>query len=230
MRTIESMVLSGMSVADVGTDHGFIPADLLLKGICPFAVLTDINSGPLEKCRQNLISLGVDPSKYSIRQGDGFAPLNSGEVASIILAGMGGELMRSIFERAEFGLMSNDKIILAQRYILQPRTHEEDIRSFLTSSCFRITDYRLARERGRICEVFAVEQCQAGQFRTDNGIVSDFLLENGDPLLKEYLDLKMTHLSSILNSLEGSKTADAERQKSIFSAQLKVLSEISNNI
>ena len=54
MQAIEDMVLPGLPFADIGTDHGIIPADILLKGICPFAVLTDINPGPLEKCRENL--------------------------------------------------------------------------------------------------------------------------------------------------------------------------------
>ena len=90
MQAIEDMVLPGLPVADVGTDHGIIPADILLKGICPYAVLIDINSGPLEKCRENLKAFGVDPSMFSILQGDGFDPIGDGVFGTVITAGMGG--------------------------------------------------------------------------------------------------------------------------------------------
>ena len=58
MRAVESMVRPGLPLADIGTDHGYIPADLLLRGIVPFAVLSDINEGPLAICADNL----KDPS------------------------------------------------------------------------------------------------------------------------------------------------------------------------
>ncbi len=157
MQAIEDMVLPGLPVADIGTDHGIIPADILLKGICPYAVLTDINSGPLEKCRANLKAFGVDPSLYSIIQGDGFDPIGDGSFGTVITAGMGGELIIGFFEETGWSLVRPEGEPLAKRFVIQPRTHADDLRSYLTEAEFRLCDYKLAKERGRICEVFAVE-------------------------------------------------------------------------
>ena len=85
MQAIEDMVLPGLPVADIGTDHGLIPADILLKGICPFAVLTDINPGPLEKCRENLRSFGVDPSLSKMVGGFG-GGIQTGNACGAFLA------------------------------------------------------------------------------------------------------------------------------------------------
>ena len=230
MRVIASMVLPGKPLADIGTDHGLIPADLLLKGTVPFAVLTDINAGPLKKCRANLESLGVDPKLYEIRQGDGLDPVSSGGFGTVIIAGMGGELIADICEYTGWSLTRPEGTPIAERNVFQPRTHEADLRSYLTQSEMRITDYKLARERGRICEVFAAEPCPAGSITPDSGLVSEFLLEKGDPLLAEYVDGKVSSAKNILESLKNSSTEEAQRQRDIYSAIYKTLTDIRKNL
>ena len=229
MRAIASIVLPGRKIADIGTDHGFIPAALLLEGTVPFAVLTDINPGPLEKCRANLDALGVDPSLYEIRMGDGFEAASDGGYGTVIAAGMGGELITRFFENMP-QRPEEEAFCIADRFVLQPRTHEEDLRSYLTQSGFSIRDYRLAKERGRICEVFAAEPCAAGSFQPDSGLISAFLLEKGDRLLCEYVDAKIDTVRAVLDSLKNSNTSQSEEQKSIFAGMLAVLTDIRNNL
>ena len=229
MRTIESMVLSGKPLADVGTDHGLIPADLLMTGTVHFAVLTDINPGPLEKCRKNLSDLGLDPSLYEIRQGDGFEPLTGGGYGTVIAAGMGGELITEFFEKMPSG-PDGEGSCIAERFVLQPRTHEETLRSFLTQSCFKISDYALAFEKGRICEVIAAEPCAAGETAPDCGLISSFLLEKGDPLLCDYVDNKIASAESIIKSLKSSNSRQAAEQRSLFEGTLAVLADIRKNL
>jgi len=223
MRAIESMVLSGDPAADIGTDHGFIPADLLIRGVVPFAVMTDVNEGPLQRCRENMQSLGLDPSLYDIRLGSGFEPLKPGEVSTAVIAGMGGELIRTFFEDAPYDLSC------IRRFVIQPRTHQDELRTFLTESGYRMADYMLARERGRICEIFSVEHCNAGEFFPDNMLVSSFLLEKGDPLLAEFIDHKIRKTSEIICSLgKAKKRNDADI--SIWNAVLCQLEDIRRNI
>ena len=230
MQAIEDMVLPGLPVADIGTDHGLIPADILLKGICPFAVLTDINPGPLEKCRENLRSFGVDPSLYSIIQGDGFDPIGDGGFGTVITAGMGGELIISIFEETGWSVTRPKGEPIAKRYVLQPRTHADDLRSYLTETEFRICDYRLAKERGRICEVFAVELCAAGEERPDCGLVSEFLLGKNDPLITEFVDGKIRKARRIFENASESENKDAKDAAEIWRATACLLEEIRRNL
>ena len=221
MKAVESMVLSARPVADIGTDHGFIPADLLMRGICPFAIMTDVNEGPLEKCRQNMTDIGLSAELYDLRLGSGFDPIGSDEAATVIIAGMGGELIRSMFENAPYDTSCFERIVL------QPRTHSDELRSFLTESGHRIADYRLAEERGRICEVFVVEPCNAGEYRPDSGLISEFLLNKNDPLLPEFVDRKISSVKSILEALEKSK---GYPDKEVWNAMLLQLQEIRRNI
>ena len=230
MQAIEDMVLPGLPVADIGTDHGIIPADILLKGICPFAVLTDINSGPLEKCRENMKSFGVDLSLYSIIQGDGFDPVGDGGFGTVIAAGMGGELIMDFFEQTGWSLTRKEGEPLARRFVLQPRTHADDLRSYLTGAEFRLCDYKLARERGRICEVFAVEPCSAGEARPDCGLVSEFLLKKNDPLLADFIDSKIRKARRIEANAASSDRKDAQYAAEVWRSVVMQLEEIRRNI
>ncbi len=230
MQAIEDMVLPGLPVADIGTDHGIIPADILLKGICPYAVLTDINSGPLEKCRANLKAFGVDPSLYSIIQGDGFDPIGDGSFGTVITAGMGGELIIGFFEETGWSLVRPEGEPLAKRFVIQPRTHADDLRSYLTEAEFRLCDYKLAKERGRICEVFAVEPCGAGELRPDYGLVSEFLLEKNDPLITEFVDGKIGKAYRNAENASGSEKEDARYAAEIWSTVARLLEEIRRNL
>ena len=222
MLAAADMVIENRPVADIGTDHGFIPAFLLIEGRCPFAVMTDINKGPLERCAENMQSLGISPKLYDLRIGDGFAPLKAGEVSSAVIAGMGGELIQSMFENAP------DDLAWLERAVLQPRTHSDDLRAFLTGSGYRICDYRLVRERGRICEVFAVEHCNAGEYKIDDGLVSRFLLEKGDPLLAEFVDRKIYSVNSVLLSLENANNSSSDR--ALWAALLQQFEDIRKNL
>ncbi len=230
MQAIEDMVLPGLPVADIGTDHGIIPADILLKGICPYAVLTDINSGPLENCRANLKAFGVDPSLYSIIQGDGFDPVGDGGFGTVITAGMGGELIIGFFEETGWSLVRPEGEPLAKRFVIQPRTHADDLRSYLTEAEFRLCDYKLAKERGRICEVFAVEPCGAGELRPDCGLVSEFLLEKNDPLITEFVDGKIRKAYRNAENASGSEKEDARYAAEIWSTVARLLEEIRRNL
>lgn len=230
MQAIEDMVLPGLPVADIGTDHGIIPADILLKGICPYAVLTDINAGPLEKCRENLKAFGVDPSMYSILQGDGFDPVGDGGFGTVIAAGMGGELIIGFFEQTGWSLERPDGQPLAKRFVLQPRTHADDLRSYLTESEFRLCDYKLAKERGRICEVFAVEPCSAGEARPDCGLVSELLLSKNDPLIAEFLDGKIRKARNIVENAASSGRNDAKDAAQIWRSVADQLEDIRRNL
>ncbi len=230
MQAIEDMVLPGLPLADIGTDHGMIPADILLKGICPFAVLTDINPGPLEKCRENLKAFGVDPSMYSIIQGDGLDPVGDGGFGTVITAGMGGELIISIFEETGWSTERPEGVPLARRFVVQPRTHADDLRSYLTEAEFRLCDYKLAKERGRICEVFAVEPCGAGELRPDSGLVSEFLLAKNDPLICEFLDGKIRKACRIADDASASDRADAKEASELWRAVASQLEEIRRNL
>jgi len=97
LETIASLVTKGSKVADIGTDHGYIPVHLLKNNIVPFAILADINKGPLDNGKR-FVKWNNLLDKVDFRLGSGIDVLHQGEVDEVIIAGMGGILISDILE------------------------------------------------------------------------------------------------------------------------------------
>lgn len=147
-------VQSGDRVADIGTDHGLLPIFLCENRIASHVILCDINSGPLEKARENIARFGADLS--DLRQGDGLSCISPGEADTIIIAGMGGILIAGIL------CAGSDTARSAKRLVLQPRSKPEILRRFLRENGYFIIRESLVLERGDICQIItAVPQNNA---------------------------------------------------------------------
>ena len=95
LQKIADFIEPGESVADIGTDHGFLPIALWEQGKSPHVILSDINSGPLEKARFN-INKHFPEKQFDIRIGNGIQTIRPAEVDNIVIAGMGGLLIAEI--------------------------------------------------------------------------------------------------------------------------------------
>lgn len=191
LQLLADLVIPGKAAADIGTDHGYLGLYLLEKGICPKVILSDINEGPLAKARQNLKESGLAKDCCSLRLGGGLEPLKAGEAPSIVIAGMGGELIAEILSQAP------EKARSAERLILQPRTRSGELRKWLWAHEYCIIKECLVKERGRICEVIAA--CPGHQEPKDPDIP-----ETDSPLLGEFLSGKIQSARQIIAGLEKS--------------------------
>ena len=97
MTAVAALVPTGTCVADIGTDHGYVPIFLVEQGIVRKAVAMDVNRGPLERARIHITEKGLS-DRIETRLSDGLKKLNVGEVDTIIAAGMGGGLIIRILE------------------------------------------------------------------------------------------------------------------------------------
>jgi len=163
-KAMASFINAGESVADIGTDHALLPIYLVREGVSPFAVLTDISQGPLEKARKNVESASnsvntrgrfscvntkePSPCVLDLRLGDGLSVLEPAEVDAVIIAGIGSETMISILEA------DPDKTGSFRKYILQPRTKTKLLETWLAGSGWNVIEKTTAEERGRLCEIF----------------------------------------------------------------------------
>ena len=86
------------TVADIGTDHGYIPISAVSKGICKYALAMDVNQGPLDAARKNTVKYGV-ADKVETRLSNGLENLQKGEADVIVIAGMGGPLIGEIIQK-----------------------------------------------------------------------------------------------------------------------------------
>lgn len=125
------MVRRGNTVADIGTDHAYLPAYLVLNGIVPKALACDVRKGPLENAQKTVEHYGID-DKITLRLSDGFDGIEPFEAQDFVMCGMGGTLMEQLVSRAYW---LKDK---SKRIIVQPQSHAEDIRRFFVENGFEI--------------------------------------------------------------------------------------------
>ncbi len=136
----------GERVADIGTDHGLLPIFLFNQKISPKVILSDIRPGPLEKAKANLLAYSPEMAA-DLRLGNGLETLRSGEVDTVVIAGMGGMMITEILAKDQ------KKTRSFRKYILQPRNGQDKLRIWLYKNGYTVNKERLVKEGNHICEV-----------------------------------------------------------------------------
>jgi tRNA (adenine22-N1)-methyltransferase len=142
-------VIDGDSIADIGTDHGYVPMLLLKQGRSPRAIMSDISEGSLSKARETFGLCGLEDrvNESDFRVGDGLRTIGEAEVDEIIIAGLGGHTIRGILADDE------EKSRSFKRLILQPRKHSGTLRYYLYTHGWDIESESLAEEGKFACEI-----------------------------------------------------------------------------
>lgn len=140
------LVPPGKAMADIGTDHGYLPIYLIEKKKMERAIACDINQGPLDRARENLISSGM-MERISLRLGGGLSPLEKGEVDGVTICGMGGLMIRQILED------DREKAQALSWLVLQPQNHVAELKVFLSTHHFRIEKEILSQDGGQLYEL-----------------------------------------------------------------------------
>lgn len=182
LQTAANMVTMGGIVADIGTDHGYIPIWLLQKGICPRAVASDINRGPLDKARANSIAYGVsDRLKLYLCDGlDGIEPEKNG-VTDICICGMGGELIAAIVGRCAYVKSHRTNLIL------QPMSSGYELRKALVGDGFTILEEKLCQAAGRVYSCIHAVYTGTVEAYTEGELLIGKRLDKTDPLYPAWL-------------------------------------------
>lgn len=97
LETIASFIPEGSKVADIGTDHGYIPIHLVQEGKATHAIAMDVRTGPLCRAQSHIAEAGLS-DMIEVRLSDGLLKLEKDEADCVVIAGMGGELMIHILE------------------------------------------------------------------------------------------------------------------------------------
>lgn len=211
------------SIADIGTDHGYIPIYLVKKGICTRAVASDINKGPMEKAKINTSFEGLS-DKIKVYLGAGLAPLKVSEVSGIIIAGMGGNLIRDIL------LADMPKVKKYEFMILQPAQNPEILREFLYNNNYEIIDEDLIKEDGKYYELFKVKYSRGNKFNKGdlkeiNYEISPLLLSKKHPLINEYISSKIEKYEKIEGFIKED-TDLAKKRKEDLVLKINTLKEM----
>ena len=149
-------VIDGHSIADIGTDHGYVPMLLIKEGRSPHVIMSDISEGSLSKAKETFAAANLEDrvTESDFRLGDGLQTIHAGEVDELIIAGLGGHTIKSILSDDE------EKSRSFSRLVLQPRKHSGTLRYYLYTHGWDIESEKLAEEGKFACEIITAVPCE----------------------------------------------------------------------
>ncbi|MBE6071825.1 MAG: SAM-dependent methyltransferase [Clostridium butyricum] len=208
-------------IMDVGTDHGYIPIQLIKRNISKKVIASDINKDPLEKARINASLDGV-LKNIDLRLGGGLVPLKKGEAEGIIIAGMGGNLIRDILEE------DLDKVKKVNYLILQPAQNPEVLREYLYTHDYEIIEEDICLDEGKYYELFKIrynKNKNKNSFEALDYEISPLLLEKKSDVFKLYIKNKIDKNKKIINFI-NEDTEHAKQRKEQLVSKNKILKDL----
>ncbi len=198
-------LVSYETIADIGTDHGYVPIYLYQRGKIKKAYACDIRKGPLEKCRANIALYGAG-DVIEARLGSGLTPLQPFEAETAIMAGMGGMLIVHILQD------SPEVAASLKELVLSPQRDFGEVRKYLHEIGFVIQEEHMLKEDGK---PYVLMRCEKGLEKYDREIdylYGKKLLEQKEPVLKELLLHEAGKYSRLLENLKRNPTENAQKR------------------
>lgn len=216
LKAVAELVTCGCRLADIGTDHAYVPIWLAKTGRIPGAVAADVNKGPLLRALENIRENGLE-DRIEIRLSDGFLALRPGEVRSAVLAGMGGGLMIRILKEGA------PVIECLEECILQPQSEIEKVRAFLLEEGFSFLEENMVEDDGKYYPMMKVkppaekgtdgekkmdypEKTREKEWKEEELRYGKLLLQKKNPVLREFLEREIHIRKEILSRLENENT------------------------
>ncbi len=210
LQAIASFVPPGARLADIGSDHGYLPAWLLLNERIEFAIAGEVNRDPARRALQTVEAFGLR-QRMEVRLGSGLSVLRPGKADVIAIAGMGGVTIRDILAAGR------EQLSPVRRLILQPNIAGAELRRWLVENGLRIVDEALIKENAIIYEIIVAEPGQQAALTPLEAELGPILLRRQPELFAERVTARTAELEYIVHQLENAKSpsAQAKRQQLI---------------
>ena len=207
---VASLVTTGNRIADIGTDHAYIPIFLIQKQHIPSAIAMDVNDGPLMRATEHIREYALE-DRIETRLSDGFQELKAGEADTAIIAGMGGNLVIRILKE-HWNITCSLK-----ECVLQPQSEIAKVRAFLLEEGFLFIEEDMALDDEKyypMMKVVPPSQKRNPEVWTETQLrFGKLLLEKQHPVLYQYLQREERIHRQILKSLESKDGERIEERK-----------------
>lgn len=218
LELVASFVPEGSRIADVGTDHGYIPIELVKRGLCPSGIAMDIGKGPLERAREHIREQGLE-EKIESRLSDGLSALKPGEADTVVIAGMGGELVIHILEAGRHMWES------VKEFVLSPQSELDKVRKYLEENGFAIQKEAMVVDEGKYYTVMLVKRGVMRYGSQAEYRYGRLLIQRKDPVLSAFLEKERERICGILTGLENQDTEGAAAARIDLKEQLSWIRE-----
>lgn len=151
LKAVADYVDNGARLADIGSDHAYLPTYLMQKLVIDFAVAGEVVKGPFKIAKNHVAEADLS-DRIEVRLANGLGAIeNTDKIDTIVIAGMGGILISEILEAGK------EKLGHVKRLILQPNNHEESLRQWLVNHQFVIKKEEILLEAGKFYEIIVAE-------------------------------------------------------------------------
>lgn len=228
LETVAKYVPFGARVADIGSDHAYLPSYLAKNGRISFGIAGEVAKGPFQSAEKNVMAEGLSDI-ISVRMGDGLEVIQPGDADCITIAGMGGSLIADILDKGK------EKLATVRRLVLQPNINAIAIRQWLIDNEWELISEEIIEEDNKIYEILAAEKGDALKPYRDvpfeTGIlVGPFLLQRKEaPFTKKWL-LEKKNWKRIYEQLESAApSAETEEKKQEVVKKINLIEEVLDN-
>ncbi len=222
MKGIINLLPKSEIIIDIGTDHAYIPEEIIKRNLAKKVIATEINESPYLKAKEYVERNSLD-GFIEIRKGDGLHVVNSEELEVLIIAGMGGLLINRIIEENKFKFSQGDTLIL------QPMNAVDKTRKFLEHNKFEIVDENLCKEDYHYYSVIKAKF--NSDFKIENDkmdyITNEILFKKRNKYIEEYVNKKIEKNNIIINNIKknSNNTEKMIRLESINTKLKELLSK-----
>lgn len=218
LERLAGMVTPGNRLADVGTDHGYVPICLYEENRIPSAIAMDFHKGPLERAENHIKAAGLE--RYiETRHSDGLAALKEGEADTVLIAGMGGALMQRILEEGRTVLFS------VKELVLQPQSEIAGIRQQLEALQWRIICEDTVCEDGKYYFMMKAVHGREAHYTTAEHRYGRMKYQRSLSVLEEYLGRQVRIQQEILSGLPGEGSERSLARAEFIRKDIRILKQ-----
>lgn len=207
---VADYVPKGAKVADIGSDHAYLPCYLCLQDETASAIAGEVNEGPYQSARNQVERVGLT-TRIDVRKGNGLEVLQAGEVDVITIAGMGGNLITTILDQGK------EKLEGVSRLILQPNVGADTIRIWLRRYGWLLIDEEILEEDEKIYEILvAVRGDDSALYQEDTErklLLGPFLMQERNEAFKKKWRYEVENWKRILTQFEQATANEQVEQK-----------------
>lgn len=222
LKAVASYLPSQMHIADIGGDHAFLLLSLAKQKRLKKGIVGEKNEGPFQNAKKNVALTGY-AALIDVRKGDGLRVLYSNEVDVVVIAGMGGLLIRQILENGK------DKLAGVQRLVLQPNNASFHVREWLVNRQYKITTETIVEENNILYEIIVAEPgvdvTQYSQTAISYGQllqIGPILWKDKHPLLKRKLEEETLKKERVIRQLQLSDHEESKMKQIFLEQEVKL--------
>ena len=219
LKTVASFVDKNTKLADIGSDHAYLPCYLVHTGIISQAIAGEVVRGPFESAQKQVKSEGLE-NNIDVRFGNGLEVIKEEDnVETITIAGMGGPLIASILEAGK------DKLKNADKLILQPNIHAKAIREWALKEDWKIVDETILEEHDKIYEILVLKKGEMELTELELLVGPILLNERSDVYKKKWIN-ELNEWQRIIDQLDKiPETAEVQQKKEELHRKIKLVKE-----